>query len=89
MIFLTIKIVLAVLAAAVIANIIFAIKTKNPFRVILWSGGLGVASLIILSITQYFFEIGIRFNLFTLVSSFLFGIPGVITMLITNVIWNI
>ncbi|MGN1081618.1 MAG: pro-sigmaK processing inhibitor BofA family protein [Acutalibacteraceae bacterium] len=82
-----VKIALSVLAAAFIANFVFAVKTKKPLRVLIWSGGIGLLSLAVLSISDYFFNVGLEFNLYTLVSSFLFGLPGVIAMLITKIIW--
>ncbi len=85
----TLKIVLGILIAAVIFILIFAIKTKKPFRVLFWSGSGGILCCLLFTVSEYFFDIGIKFNLFSLLSSFILGIPGVITMLITNVIWNI
>ena len=85
----TIKIVLGIIIIAALFILIFAIKTKNPFKVLFWSGFSGVICCLLLTLSEYFFEIGIKFNLFSLLTSFVFGIPGVITMLITNVIWNI
>lgn len=81
------KIALGVLGAAALAVLICAFKTKKPFKVFIWSGCLGIAALAVLSLTGYFLDIGLEFNLYTLVSSFVFGLPGVITMLITKVIW--
>lgn len=85
----TIKIVIGILIFISILVLFFAIKTKKPFKVLFKSGAAGIVTLILLSITKYFIGIGLKLNLYTALCSFILGIPGVITMLLTNIIWNI
>jgi len=69
--------------------LIFAFKTRRPFRTIFSSALLGVSSLFIVSITGGFTGIQVAMNFFTLGTSAVLGLPGVIAIILTKTIWHV
>jgi pro-sigmaK processing inhibitor BofA len=69
--------------------LIFAFKTKKPFKTLFSSALLGVSSLFIVSMTGGITGIQVAMNVFTLTTSAVLGLPGVIAIILTKTIWHI
>lgn len=65
----------------------FAIKSRRPIRFMVYNAGLGVLFLIISTVIGDYFEISVNFNIYTLLMSGLWGIPGDILMILIDLLF--
>lgn len=85
---LTLKIIGTVLCALyILALSFFAIKSRKPFRFILYNAVLGVFFLILTTLLGGFFGISLNINIYTLLLSCFWGIPGDIIMILTDLLF--
>lgn len=80
-----IYIVCAVIAG--LAIIVAAVKSHRARHYLLISALVGIAGLIIASITGSFTGFGLPINLWTLICSAALSLPGVILMIILKLVW--
>lgn len=80
-------ILISILALFSITLLIIAIKSKKPFRFIIFNGLIGVAVLLILHFTQKYTGINLPVNQYTVVGSVSLGVPSIIGFLISNIIF--
>ncbi len=66
--------------------LVLAVKTKKPITTILIMGFCGMACLILINLTQKFTFICLPINLYTVGISGIFGLPGVVLLLVLNLI---
>ncbi len=82
-------IVIAFLSIAVLTVLIFALKTKKFFKTIISSAIIGESVLLILHFTSAFTAFTIELTPFTLGTSGIFGLPGVLAITICKIIFKL
>lgn len=76
---------LYVICAVVVLVVFVVFKCSGkPFKAVLTSAVGGVGALCAVNTLTYFIPLSINFNLFTIVFSALFSVPGVIALLISD-----
>ncbi|OJU09558.1 MAG: hypothetical protein BGN88_04355 [Clostridiales bacterium 43-6] len=86
----TLQIVFTVLSSiAGLFLLVYAFRTKKPLRTIFTSAFLGVVSLFVISMTGPMTGISVAMNVYTLSTSAILGIPGVIVLVLTKSIWGV
>ncbi len=84
-IFLNIMLVLCLIASLVL--LIFAIKSKRTFKTLAFNAFLGISILLIFNLTSKLTHIEIFVNKLTVITASVFGIPGVLALLLLNMIF--
>lgn len=82
-------ILLVVMAISILWLIIKLLKGKSAKKVLAWSWGSGIVSLLLLSIVGKKFVPILPLNPYTLAVSAVLGIPGVILLTLTKIIWQL
>ena len=67
--------------------LILSVKTCKPFKTMFLFAFLGVVSLLIINLTAKYTGINLQVNEYTVGISGIFGLPGVIFLLIINMIF--
>ena len=80
-------IMIGLAAVACLAILIAAVKTKKPLKVLLSSSVWGVVSLFVISLTGSLTGFAMQITPWSLSASAVFGIPGVICMALTKMVW--
>ena len=70
-----------------LAIIVAAVKSKRARHYLIISALIGIAALIVSSITGSFTGFGLPINLWTLICSAVLSLPGVILMIILKLVW--
>ena len=65
------------------------IKSGKPIRGLVGSGAQGICALAAVNIAGAFTGVSLGLNLLTMLSCVVLGIPGVVTMLILKLIFNL
>lgn len=65
------------------------LKTKQPKKVLLWSAFSGLISLCIMVGLGKFWAQTIHLNLLTIGTATSLGVPGVILLMITKLLWQL
>ena len=63
-------------------------KTDTPFKNMLICAGLGILALAGISLTAGYTDITLGMNAYTLATSAILGVPGVILMLLFNLLFK-
>lgn len=79
-------VLISVFSAAALAAFICACVTKKPVRVFTTSGATGLALLAAMCATNHYLGFGLTLNLYSLISSIVLGPPGIIMMLVFNLL---
>ncbi len=74
---------------AVLTVVVFAFRTKKPLKTLLWSCIWGLSGLFALYFTYPLSGFRLELTAFTLVVSSVFGLPGVICMTLTKMLWGL
>ena len=82
-------IMLGLFVLAILIVLGFALKTKKFFKTLALSCALGIGSLFIMYILSSISGFKLEITPFTLGVSGIFGLPGVICMAVTKMIWFI
>lgn len=77
---------LILVVICVLSILIISAKLKKPFRLMLLNSFLGIAIFLILYFTKKYTEVTVAINYYTVLGSAIFGIPGVIGVLILNLL---
>ena len=81
--------VISLAGIAVLAVLFTLFKNKRVFKTLLNSSIWGLSLLIILAATNKLTGITINITPYTLGTSGIFGVPGVICVVLTKIIWGI
>lgn len=65
----------------------FAVKTKKPFKILLFNAFIGIVSLAIIDLTSKFTRVYIPVNEYTVAGCGIFGMPGVLFFLILRFVF--
>lgn len=76
-------------AVAVLSVLIFALRTKKFLKTLITSALLGLSILFILHFTSGFTSFNIELTPFTLGVSGIFGLPGVIAITLSKIIFGL
>lgn len=82
-------IVIGLFCLAVLFVLFFALRTKKFFKTILTSSLIGVSSVLILHFTSMFTGFTLEITPFTIIFSSIFGMPGVVVIVICKMIFGI
>ncbi len=80
-------IVLAILSVVVV--LLFAVRTKKFLKTMLTSATIGLATLFILYFTSGLTGFKLELTPYTLGGSVIFGLPGVLCMVVAKIIFKI
>lgn len=75
------------LAIYFIIAFVFSLFEKKPIKTLFMFAAIGVVALILVNLTSPFTKISLPINMYTIISSAAFSIPGVITLLILKIIF--
>ncbi len=67
--------------------LVFAIKSKKPFRILFFNAFLGIALLAVINLTAKFTNVYIPINEYTVTGCGVFGVPAVSIFLIFRFIF--
>ena len=81
--------IIASIVVFILTILICLIKNKKIFKTLISSAIWGVSSLLIISFTGQFTGFMLNITPYTLSSSAIFGIPGVMCIAVTKMIWKI
>ena len=78
---------LAIISIFILVILGFAVRTKKPFKILLFNSFLGIVSLAIINLTAKFSGVYIPVNEYTVTGCGIFGIPGMLFFLILRFIF--
>lgn len=67
----------------------FALKTKKPLKTLMLSALIGIIALVCVNLTSGLTGVMLHINGWTVVTSAVVGIPGVLAMLTLRILWGI
>lgn len=67
--------------------LVFALLEKRPLYTLFMFMAVGVLVLLVVNLASPFTKISLPINLYTVIGSALCGVPGVITLLLLNIIF--
>ena len=79
---------IAVIAVGAVALLIFAAKTRKPFKTLILNAFMGIAVMAVIDLTAKFTGVHIPVNQYTVAGSAVFGIPAVCGFLILPIIFK-
>ncbi|MBR3844519.1 MAG: pro-sigmaK processing inhibitor BofA family protein [Clostridia bacterium] len=86
----TVKIALLMaMVFCVLWLLVSLVKGKSPKKVLVWSALSGVISLFVISLLGEKFSQTLSINAYTLGTASVLGVPGVILMVATKILWQL
>lgn len=85
----TVKIVLLCCVVAGCFLLYKLFQGKQPKKVLVWSSCSGIISLILVRLFGGYFVPTLFINMYTLGTASVLGVPGVILMMLTKLIWQL
>ena len=77
-------VLIIVFAVYIFSLLIIAVKTNKPFKTMAGGAISGIAALTLVDITSTFTGVFIPLNMWTVGSGAVFGMPGIISLLVLN-----
>lgn len=72
-----------------LAFLICAMRSRKPFRTIVFSALIGLAALLVVNISGIFTGVSIALNPWTVLCSAAAGVPGVLLLLAMRMVWSL
>ena len=82
-------VILCVMAGIFILMVKLYIKTGRPFRSALGNMSLGLLGLLGVNLASPLTSISLTYNIFTVFTSLVLGLPGIISMLAVKLMWGV